>query len=267
MYMPVFYCKAQVQMYQSHASGHVIAHFFALIFLSFDPFLFISHLLESTSNIMASDNSTYLNPTAHSYISPPNPRSSSPSAIQVFHASLPSFCPTPLIELFQDSSKLPRPKLFVKAETCRLGLPSFKILGGSWATYQSLLHACSLPSAATFQEVCQAAQERQIVLYAATDGNHGRAIARMAKIIGLKARIYVPDITVQSTRDLVASEGSEVIVVNNSEYDEAIKEAADAAKMEPESKGVLVQDHVAYEGYDDVPRVSQSEVLLSLFIF
>src|SRR3954464_11489568 len=63
----------------------------------------------------------------------------------------------------------------IKDESDRLGLPAFKILGASWAVERTL-------------------RERPDVraLVAASAGNHGRAVARVAAWRGLACRIYLP---------------------------------------------------------------------------
>src|SRR5215468_1170576 len=55
-----------------------------------------------------------------------------------FHRRLPGYCETPLVEAPRLAEKLGVAKLFVKDETSRFALPSFKVLGASWATYAAL---------------------------------------------------------------------------------------------------------------------------------
>src|SRR4051794_10287395 len=55
-----------------------------------------------------------------------------------FHRRLPGYTPTPLVEVKSLARQLGVGKLWVKDESSRLGLPSFKILGASWATYNAL---------------------------------------------------------------------------------------------------------------------------------
>ena len=50
-------------------------------------------------------------------------------------------------------------------------------------------------------------------LVAATDGNHGRAVARMARLLGLRPRSSCPTGTAAARIDGIASEGAEVVVV------------------------------------------------------
>lgn len=63
----------------------------------------------------------------------------------------------------------------VKDETDRLGLPAFKVLGASWAVERALAAA---PDVRT--------------LVAASAGNHGRAVARVAALRGLRCRVLLP---------------------------------------------------------------------------
>ena len=59
----------------------------------------------------------------------------------------------------------------------------------------------------------------------ATDGNHGRAVARTARLLGLAAHILVPEGTAAARIDAIASEGAQVDVVDGT-YDDAIAASA-----------------------------------------
>ena len=85
----------------------------------------------------------------------------------------------------------------VKDETDRLGLPAFKVLGASWAVERAL-------------------RERPDVhtLVAASAGNHGRAVARVAARRGLACRVFLPARSRPRRRAAIAGEGAEVVVVD-----------------------------------------------------
>src|SRR6187402_1655069 len=92
---------------------------------------------------MATTRQIYTNLHANSY-SPPPSSSPQPSISQMhaFYTTLPSFAPTPLIYLPSLPSYLSVPNsvsIYLKAETSRLGLPSFKMLGVSWAIRGAVL--------------------------------------------------------------------------------------------------------------------------------
>ncbi|KAB8246030.1 hypothetical protein BDV35DRAFT_380895 [Aspergillus flavus] len=80
-------------------------------------------------------------------------------------------------------------------------------------------------------------------------GNHGRAVAFIARLLDSRADIFVPRSMDESTQQLIGSEGAQVIVVQG-DYDQAVQEAADAAQAL--DGGILVQD-TAFDGYEDIP--------------
>jgi diaminopropionate ammonia-lyase len=167
-----------------------------------------------------------------------------------YHQRLPDYAPTPLRDLPAVAAALGIGKLYLKDESQRLGMPSFKILGASWAIYQALeQRAGGLRPWQHFDElVAQVAALRPLTLAAATDGNHGRAVARMARLFGFSARIFVPAGTAQARIDAIQSEGAEAIVVEGT-YDEAVARSAEEA-----GPRCLVISDTSWPGYEDVPR-------------
>jgi diaminopropionate ammonia-lyase len=153
------------------------------------------------------------------------------ASARAFHRSLPGYEPTPLTELPALARELGVGRVLVKDESARLGLPAFKVLGASWACHQVLLHH---PGAR---------------LVTATDGNHGRAVARMAAHFGAPATVFVPGVMLPATAALIAGEGAEVVRLDVG-YDAAVREAAAFAAESDER--ALMQD-TAWEGYTVVP--------------
>jgi diaminopropionate ammonia-lyase len=168
-----------------------------------------------------------------------------------FHASLPDFETTPLRPAPRAARRLGVRSVHVKDESQRLGMPSFKILGASWATYQAIMAHLGegLGEVPTLEQLREtvATHGSYLTLVAATDGNHGRAVARMASLLRLSAVILVPAGTVQSRIDAITGEGAEVRVVDGG-YDAAI--AASAALGG--DKHVVISD-TSWEGYTDTP--------------
>ncbi|MBC7559082.1 MAG: diaminopropionate ammonia-lyase [Dermatophilaceae bacterium] len=168
-----------------------------------------------------------------------------------FHPSLPDFATTPLRPAPKSAQRLGVRSVLVKDESQRLGMPSFKILGASWAAYRTIMAHLGLavgaqPTLASLREAV-AAQGSDLTLVAATDGNHGRAVARMAKLLGLPGIIMVPGGTVDSRIEAIRGEGADVRVVKGG-YDEAI--AASAALSD--DRHVVISD-TSWEGYTDTP--------------
>jgi diaminopropionate ammonia-lyase len=167
------------------------------------------------------------------------------------HAALPGYAPTPLREARHLASALGLARVWVKDESERLGLPAFKILGASWAAFRALARALGrdLDPAGGLAALREALGElRPWTLVAATDGNHGRGVARVARWLGLSARVFVPVGTAAARIDSIASEGAEVEVVLGS-YDETVERAA----REATGRASLIQDH-AWPGYEEIPR-------------
>jgi diaminopropionate ammonia-lyase len=86
-------------------------------------------------------------------------------------------------------------------------------------------------------------------LVTATDGNHGRAVAWMGRLLGLRARVFVPRAVLAGARAGIAAEGAAVTVVAGS-YDQAVERAATYAAAGPGR--ALIQDS-AWPGYERVP--------------
>ncbi|RMZ87353.1 hypothetical protein DV736_g5424, partial [Chaetothyriales sp. CBS 134916] len=178
--------------------------------------------------------------------------------IQAFHHSLPDFNESALVPLDSLAQELGVRGVFVKDESSRLGLLAFKILGASWGTFRAICDVANLPAATTsLAEAAAAAQQRNLTLFAATDGNHGRAVARMAKILGIPARIFVPEFTSEPVRQNIASEGGGVgvdvdVVRVPGDYDRAVAAASHHSKA-ASPPGLVIQDN-AYADYDQIPR-------------
>ncbi|MGW9596779.1 diaminopropionate ammonia-lyase [Streptomyces chartreusis] len=160
-----------------------------------------------------------------------------PAAARAFHAALPDYAPTPLLELPQLAAELGIGRVFVKDESCRLGLPAFKALGAFWAVHRTLVER-----AADNKEL------GSVTLVTATDGNHGRAVARMARLLGQHAHVFVSHSVHPQAVAAIAAEEAKVTQVSGP-YDEAVRLAAEAASS-PDA--VLVQD-TAWAGYERVP--------------
>jgi diaminopropionate ammonia-lyase len=167
-----------------------------------------------------------------------------------FHRSIPGYEATPLIDVDAFALRLGVGRVVVKDETSRLGLPAFKMLGASWATHRLLCDRLGLdPGTVSFDQLLVAvAGLSDLVLVAATDGNHGRAVARMARVLGVGAEIYVPEGTARARIDSIEDEGATVTEVDGT-YDEAVRRSATRS-----DEHHLVVSDTSWPGYEDVPR-------------
>ena len=166
-----------------------------------------------------------------------------------FHRSMRGYAPSPIADAPGVAARLGLRRVVVKLETERMGLPSFKLLGASWATCRALSrHAGRDEPVSTLAELRElAATLGGVALVAATDGNHGRAVAHMARLLGLQATILVPGHTAQARVEAIAGEGATVEVVRGS-YDDAIEASAALA-----DGAHLVISDTSWPGYEDVP--------------
>jgi diaminopropionate ammonia-lyase len=150
-----------------------------------------------------------------------------------FHRGLDGYAPTPLIDAPELAAEWGVGRVLLKFERERFGLPAFKFIGVSWAAERLL---------------GEPPYEPGLELVAATDGNHGRAVARVARLGGLGATILVPAGTAQARIDAIAGEGAAVRVVDGT-YDDAVREMAELA-----DERRLVLSDTSWPGYEEVPR-------------
>ncbi|MEU2421033.1 diaminopropionate ammonia-lyase [Streptomyces sp. NPDC007851] len=160
-----------------------------------------------------------------------------PAKVRSFHASLPDYAPTPLTELPSLARESGVGRIFVKDESCRLGLPAFKMLGASWAVHRALA-----------ARAANGGDPGGTTLVTATDGNHGRAVARLAHRLGLDAHVFVPQGVHPQAVAAIVAERAKVTEVPGP-YDAAVRLAA-ATAAAPDA--VLIQD-TACPGYEQVP--------------
>ncbi|KAK3300643.1 tryptophan synthase beta subunit-like PLP-dependent enzyme [Chaetomium fimeti] len=228
----------------------------------------------------------FLNPSAKSWrYTPPSPTGNHPpptdtetkteTPVQTFHRLLPNHAPTPLHSLPAVATALNLAHVLLKDESHRAGLPSFKILGASWAVYRAVAAALGIDAISNLLSPSKPPQKngppfdpltslgaaaraagRRLTLVTCTEGNWGRAVARMAAYVGVAVVVYVPAHVPEATRGLIRGEGAEVRVVEG-DYDDAAGAARRAAGEGGGEGGgdgaVLVMD-IGWEGFEVVPQ-------------
>lgn len=169
-----------------------------------------------------------------------------------FHRRLPGYDVTPLRSLPEVAEVLGCRTVLLKDESSRIDLPSFKILGASWAVItcvaEQWLDDAAFTDPLTDTARRLAALDRPLRLAAATDGNHGRGVARMAALLGVGCDILVPAGTAQARIDAIAGEGARVEVVDGT-YDDAVAASATLAGAD-----TLVVSDTSWPGYERAPR-------------
>jgi diaminopropionate ammonia-lyase len=187
----------------------------------------------------------YHNPDARNYHAPPTG-----GDVAAFHATLDGYTPTRLVDVPDLAGELGVARVLVKDESNRLGLPAFKILGASWATFRAVSDRLGLDyRSATVPSLRKALHDSALTLVTATDGNHGRAVAVMARLLGVQARIYTPAGLTRAALDAIRGEGAKLLELDR-DYDDVVTFAAHS--VVGQSEDLLIQD-AAWEGYEDIP--------------
>ena len=172
--------------------------------------------------------------TWHANTVEPNWKCAAPDgSVREFHRSLAGYAPTPLLELPELARELQVGRVFAKFEADRFGLPAFKGLGASWALHRALAAGAGTP----------------VTVVAATDGNHGRAVAHFARLAGLPAIIVIPEGVGTAAIDAIRGEGADVRLVDG-DYDHAVASATELARI---LGGLLIQD-TAWPGFEAIPQ-------------
>jgi diaminopropionate ammonia-lyase len=161
--------------------------------------------------------------------------------------------PTPVHTLPALAAELGVGTIHVKDEGFRLGLGSFKALGGSYAVIRLVLEEASrrLGRQIDVAEL-NAPEVRSIAagmtMACATDGNHGRSVAQGAQLVGAKAAIFVHSGVSDERVAAIARFGADMIRVKGT-YDDSVAEAARVAA----AQGWIVVSDTSWPGYERIP--------------
>jgi len=162
---------------------------------------------------------------------------------------------TPLVALSALARELGVSSIHIKDEGFRLGLGSFKALGGAYAVIRLVLEEASRQllrpvdiSELKTPEV--AAIAKTMTVACATDGNHGRSVAQGAELVGAKAAIFVHSGVSDERVAAIGRYGAEMIRVAGS-YDDSVREAA---RVATEHRWTIVSD-TSWPGYERIPAL------------
>lgn len=170
-----------------------------------------------------------------------------------FHRQIPGYQTSPLKSLPHLATMLGVGGIWVKDESARLSLNSFKVLGGSFAIYRFIRSKLGVADndELSFEDLMSETVRSRlgdIIFATATDGNHGRGVAWAASKLGCKSVIYVHKDTSQARIKAIKGNGAEVRVVNGT-YDDAVRQAS----LDAEQNGWQVISDTSWEGYQDIP--------------
>ena len=161
--------------------------------------------------------------------------------------------PTPLHGLPGLARELGLAALHVKDEGHRLGLGSFKALGGAYALMKLVQQEASrqlgrpVPASEIMSPQVRKIASR-MTFACATDGNHGRSVAQGAGLMGARAVIFVHAGVSDPRIAAIAGFGAEIVRVKGN-YDDSVAEAARVARRE----GWIILSDTSWEGYEHIP--------------
>lgn len=160
---------------------------------------------------------------------------------------------TPLLSLTELASQLGLGGVFIKDEGLRLGLGSFKSLGGAYALmvlFRRLLEGHLGRKVQIRQLLSPAAREfsSSVTVCCATDGNHGKSVAAGARLLGCRSVIFIHGGVSQSRAEAI---GADEIVRVDGNYDLSVSEAE---RVSAERGWLLVSD-TSWPGYEEIPAL------------
>lgn len=169
-----------------------------------------------------------------------------------FHNQLDGYRMSPLKSLPKLAAMLGIGGIWVKDESERLSLNSFKVLGGSFAIYQILRKRLGIDdrelTVAELKSEAVRARLGDICFATATDGNHGRGVAWAAQELGYDCVVYVHERTSKPRIRAIQQYGARVEIIPGT-YDDAVYQVAQDAK----TNGWQIIADTSAEGDEEIP--------------
>ncbi|AWC22994.1 Diaminopropionate ammonia-lyase [Aminobacter sp. MSH1] len=174
-------------------------------------------------------------------------------AVERFLSHRPNHKPTPLRSLPALAADLGLGAIHLKDEGYRLGLGSFKALGGAYAVIRLVLEAAESQlgrpvGMAELHSPEVAKISSAMTFGCATDGNHGRSVAQGAQLVGARSVIFVHGGVSDARVAAIARYGAEMVRVAGT-YDDSVSEAA---RVCAENGWTVVSD-TSWPGYERIP--------------
>lgn len=173
--------------------------------------------------------------------------------VKKFHSSIRGYKPTPLHNLKNLANYLGVKNIYIKDESYRFNLNSFKSLGGSYAIAKILAEKLGKDIKKISFDYLKSENVKnklgKLTFTTATDGNHGRGVAWAASKLGHQAVIYLPKNSAKHRVKAIEALGAKAIVTNL-DYDDTVDFVLQKAEAE---NWILVQDTARTE-YLKIPH-------------
>jgi diaminopropionate ammonia-lyase len=175
--------------------------------------------------------------------------------VERFLAFRGSPAPTPLHSLPALAGELGLAAVHVKDEGHRLGLGSFKALGGAYAVIRIVLEEASRRlgrpvDTGELQSPDVRAIAGAMTFACATDGNHGKSVAQGAALVGARSVIFVHARVTDARVAAIARFGAEIVKVDGT-YDDSVTESARVSA----EKGWTIVSDTSWPGYERIPAL------------
>ena len=166
---------------------------------------------------------------------------------------------TPLHRLTGLAQELGIATLWLKDESGRFGLGSFKALGGAYAVVHLLRERVGDDvSIADVAAGRAAVRVSDMTACCASDGNHGLAVAWVARRAGARCTVFLPGPVSEGRERAIAAQGADIVRVDGS-YGEAVQACAETAH----ARGWLLISDTSHAGGDEAPsRVMHGYAML-----
>ena len=159
----------------------------------------------------------------------------------------PVYRPTPMPQVTALATALGVSELFLKDESQRMNLGSFKALGGAYAVAQMI---CDKTGADDVMSEPARLAAKEMTFITASAGNHGLSIAAGARVFGANAVIVLSSPVPEPFAERIRAMGAKVVRVQGS-YEDSVAHAMSLAET---NRWLLVADG-SWEGYIERPAL------------
>ncbi|WP_100065172.1 diaminopropionate ammonia-lyase [Miniphocaeibacter massiliensis] len=170
-----------------------------------------------------------------------------------FHKSFDGFAETDLVQLKDSAKRLGLSNIYVKDESSRFGINSFKGLGAAWAMGNYIAEKLDIPIEELPYDRMISDEIRKklgnVTFASCTDGNHGRGVAWVGQMLQQEVKIFMPKGSGSDRVKNIEALGAEVIVTDLN-YDDTIRFVMDEA----DKNGWIIVQDTSWEGYVDIPK-------------
>ena len=178
---------------------------------------------------------------------------SAPAIVRRYLSLWQTIHPTPLIQLPEIAHSTNVGHVMIKDEGARLGLGSFKALGGAYAVMRIFhdklqQHLGRQIPIEDIKETYARNFAKTLTFCCATDGNHGKSVAAGARILGCRSAIFIHEGVTDTRAQAI---GSDHVIRVPGTYDDSV---AEAKRVASEQDWVLVSD-TSWQDYEHYPSI------------